>query len=190
MKTNRRVLILADSDNTFLSAQSFNRKVDWHQIRNYLADPDEGRELIEMVIYVGLPPARQRFEEQRKTKEKFIYWARSNGFLVVPKEGKAKGEDYETNIDIVMAMDAVELALEIRPDIVVLVTGDSDFAHLAEKLRRRGIRVEVASVEQSLGNDLKMSANSIVDLIELFDRFEQQKHNKKYHRIGTLKLFD
>ncbi|NJO47919.1 MAG: NYN domain-containing protein, partial [Oscillatoriales cyanobacterium RM2_1_1] len=58
------------------------------------------------------------------------------------------------------------------------------------KLRRRGIRVEVASVEQSLGNDLKMSANSIVDLIELFDRFEQQKHNKKYHRIGTLKLFD
>ncbi|MEA5518793.1 NYN domain-containing protein [Limnoraphis robusta] len=142
MKTNRRVLILADSDNTFLSAQSFNRKVDWLQIRDYLADSDEGRELIEMVIYVGLPPARERFIEQRKTKEKFIYWAKSNGFLVVPKEGKAKGDDFETNIDIVMAMDAIELALEVRPDIVVLVTGDSDFAYLAEKLRRRGIRVE------------------------------------------------
>jgi uncharacterized LabA/DUF88 family protein len=190
MKTNRRVLILADSDNTFLSAQSFNRKVDWLQIRDYLADSNEGRELIEMVIYVGLPPARERFIEQRKTKEKFIYWAKSNGFLVVPKEGKAKGDDFETNIDIVMAMDAIELALEVRPDIVVLVTGDSDFAYLAEKLRRRGIRVEVASVEQSLGNDLKMAANSVVDLIELFDRFEQQKSNKKHYRIGTLKLFD
>jgi uncharacterized LabA/DUF88 family protein len=190
MKTNRRVLILADSDNTFLSAQSFNRKVDWLQIRDYLANADEGRELIEMVIYVGLPPARERFIEQRKTKEKFIYWAKSNGFLVVPKEGKAKGEDFETNIDIVMAMDAIELALEVRPDIVVLVTGDSDFAYLAEKLRRRGIRVEVASVEQSLGNDLKMAANSVVDLIELFDRFEQQKGNKNHYRIGTLKLFD
>ncbi len=190
MKSNRRVLILADSDNTFISAQSFNRKVDWQQIRDYLADPDEGRELIEMVIYVGLPPARERFLEQRKTKEKFIYWAKSHGFLVVPKEGKAKGEDFETNIDIVMAMDAVELALEIQPDIVVLVTGDSDFAYLAEKLRRRGIRVEVASVEQSLGNELKMAANSVVDLVELFDRFEQQKNNKKHYRIGTLKLFD
>lgn len=99
MLTNRRVLIFADSDNTFLSAQSFNRKIDWQKIRNYLADPKEGRELIEMVIYVGLPPARERFEEQRKTKEKFIYWAKSNGFLVVAKEGKAKGDDYETNVE-------------------------------------------------------------------------------------------
>jgi uncharacterized LabA/DUF88 family protein len=89
-----------------------------------------------------------------------------------------------------MAMDAVELALEIKPDIVVLVTGDSDFAYLAEKLRRRGIRVEVASVEQSLGNELKMAANSVVDLVELFNRFEQQKSNKKPYRIGTIKLFD
>ena len=68
MTTIRRVLILADSDNTFLSAQSFNRKVDWQKIRDYLANPNEGRELIEMVIYVGLPPAKERFQEQRKTK--------------------------------------------------------------------------------------------------------------------------
>jgi len=190
MNNNRRVLILADSDNTVISAQSFNRKIDWLQIRDYLANLGEGRELIEMVIYVGLPPARERFEEQRKAKEKFIYWAKSNGFLVVPKEGKAKGEDYETNIDIVMAMDAVELALEVRPDIVVLLTGDSDFAYLAEKLRRRGIRVEVASVEQSLGNDLKIAASSVVDLVEIFDGFEQQKKNQDYFRIGNNSIFD
>ena len=190
MAVNRRVLILADSDNTVLSAQSFNRKLDWLKIRDYLADAAEGRELIEMVIYAGLPPARERFEEQRKTKEKFIYWARSNGFLVVTKEGKAKGDEYETNIDMVMAMDAIELALEIRPDIVVLVTGDSDFAYLAEKLRRRGMRVEVASVEQSLGNELKLAANSVVDLIEIFDNFQQQNNGQNYYRIGNANIFD
>ena len=162
MAVNRRVLILADSDNTVLSAQSFNRKLDWLKIR----------------------------EEQRKTKEKFIYWARSNGFLVVTKEGKAKGDEYETNIDMVMAMDAIELALEIRPDIVVLVTGDSDFAYLAEKLRRRGMRVEVASVEQSLGNELKLAANSVVDLIEIFDNFQQQNNGQNYYRIGNANIFD
>lgn len=190
MTINRQVLIFADSDNTFLAAQSFNRKIDWVKIRDYLANAAEGRELIEMVIYVGLPPARERFEEQRKTKEKFIYWARSNGFLVVTKEGKAKGDEYETNIDIVMAMDAIELALEVRPDIVVLVTGDSDFAYLAEKLRRRGMRVEVASVEQSLGNELKQAANSVVDLIEVFDTFQQQNNRENYYRIGNANVFD
>ncbi|MCU0546394.1 MAG: NYN domain-containing protein [Oscillatoriaceae cyanobacterium Prado104] len=55
-------------------------------------------------------------KQQRQTKEKFIYWAKSNGFLVVAREGKTKGDEYESNVDIVMAMDAVELALEIRPD--------------------------------------------------------------------------
>lgn len=190
MGTSRRVLVLADSDNATIAASNFNRKLDWQKLRDYLANPEEGRELIEMVIYLGLPPDKQKFEDQRKSKEKFIYWAKSNGFLVVKKEGKTKGENFETDIDIVMAMDAIELALDFRPDIVVLVTGDSDFADLAEKLRRRGIRVEVASVEQALGNDLKLAANSIIDLIEVFDSFEQQNKKKEYYPIGNSNVFD
>lgn len=190
MKLARRVMVFADADNTNIAAQSFNRRTNWQKIRDYLANPQEGRELIEMVLYVGLPPDRERFAEHRKSKEKFIYWAKSNGFLAVSKEGKPKGNDYETDIDVVMAMDAIELAYEVKPDIVVLVTGDSDFAHLAEKLRRKGIRVEVASVEQSLGNDLKNSANSIIDLVELFDEFDPQNDSREFHRIGSTTIFD
>ena len=190
MKTVRQVMIFADADNTHLSAQSFNRQTNWQKICNYLADPKEGRELIEMVLYVGLPPDKERFAQTRKAKEKFIYWAKSNGFLVVAKEGKAKGNDYESNIDVVMAMDAIEMALEVKPDIVVLVTGDSDFVFLAQKLRRRGIRVEVASVEQSLGSELKNSANSVIDLIELFDDFDAKNEARDYHRIGNGSIFD
>lgn len=186
----RRVLVLADSDNTRGAAMGFNRQIDWLKIRNYLANPDEGRELIEMVIYVGLPPAKERFEEQRKTKEKFIYWAKSNGFLVVEQEGKAKGNEYQADIDLVMAMDAIELALEIRPDIVVLVTGDADFAYLANKLRRRGMRVEVAAVEQTLGNDLKNAANSVIDLISIFDEFKSQNNQQEHFKIGHGNIFD
>jgi uncharacterized LabA/DUF88 family protein len=190
MSNPRRVMIFADGDNAFMAAQSFNRKINWPKLREYLADPKEGRELIEIVIYVGLPPGKGRFEEQRKAKEKFIYWAKSNGFLVVTREGKAKGESYESNVDVVMAMDAIELAIEVKPDIVVLVTGDSDFAYLAEKLRRRGIRIEVASVEQSLGSDLKNAANSVVDLTEVFDRFDAHDQGQNYHRIGNANVFD
>ena len=190
MQVTRKVMIFADSDNITIAAQNFNRKLDWQKIRDYLANPGEGRELVEMVIYIGLPPARDRFEDQRKAKEKLIYWAKSNGFLVVTKEGKAKGDDFETDVDLVMAMDALEFALEVRPDIVVLLTGDSDFAYLAEKLRRRGIRVEVASVEQALGADLKNSANSVIDLIPVFDEFKPQNNRQEFHRIGNFNIFD
>ena len=87
-------------------------------------------------------------------------------------------------------MDAIELSIEVKPDIVVLATGDSDFAYLAEKLRRRGIRVEVASVEQSLGKDLKNAANSVVDLIGIFDAAEPRNNAQEHHRIGHVNVFD
>ncbi len=190
MRSTQKILAFADWDNTQCSAKSFNRKLEWNRLRDYLANPQEGRELIEMVIYVGMPPDRDRFQEQRKGREKFVYWARSNGFLVTTHPGKSKGDGYEADVDVIMAMEAIELSLEIRPDIVVLITGDSDFACLADKLRRRGIRVEVASVAQALGNDLKNSANSIVDLVEVFDGLQPQNAGQEYHPIGHANIFD
>ena len=62
--------------------------------------------------------------------------------------------------------------VEMKPDVVILVTGDADFAYLATKLRRRGIRVEVASVAENLGNVLKAAANAVIDLAPLFRSFE------------------
>ena len=74
-----------------------------------------------------------------------------------------------------MAIDAVELSIEVRPEIVVLVTGDADFVHLALQLRRRGIRVEVAATAQTLGTGLRGAANEVIDLVPLFERFELMK---------------
>src|SRR5438128_10555252 len=74
-----------------------------------------------------------------------------------------------------MAIDALELSVEMQPDVVILVTGDTDFAYLAIKLRRRGIRVEVASVTQNLGNILRSAANEVIDLAPLFRTFEMMK---------------
>jgi uncharacterized protein (TIGR00288 family) len=91
----------------------------------------------------------------------------------VTKDGAPAEEGhYKANVDVMMAIDALELSVEMRPDVVILVTGDADFAYLAIKLRRRGIRVEVASVAQNLGNILKSAANEVIDLAPLFRTFE------------------
>src|SRR5213082_3863812 len=170
-----RVLVLVDESNVGSSVRTAGRGLDWIKLREFLAGPSTGRELIEMVVYAGLPPATPVWQEERDKKNKFVQWLRSNGFMVVTKDGSPAEEGhYKANVDVMMAIDALELSVEMRPDIVILVTGDADFAYLATKLRRRGIRVEVASVAQNLGNILRSTANEVIDLAALFRTFEMK----------------
>src|SRR6478736_2154825 len=168
-----RVLVLVDESNVSSSVRTAGRGLDWLKLRDFLAGPNTGRDLIEMVVYAGLPPAIPAWQEERDKKNKFMHWLRSNGFMVVTKDGAPAEEGhYKANVDVMMAIDALELSIEMRPDVVILVTGDADFAYLATKLRRRGIRVEVASVAQNLGNMLRSTANEVIDLAPLFRTFE------------------
>jgi uncharacterized LabA/DUF88 family protein len=168
-----RVLVLVDESNVGSSVRTAGRGLDWLRLRHFLASSDPGRDLIEMVIYAGLPPAIPLWQEERDKKNKFVNWLRSNGFMVVTKDGAPAEEGrYKANVDVMMAIDALELSVAMNPDVVILVTGDADFAYLAIKLRRRGIRVEVASVAQNLGNNLKSAANAVIDLAPLFQTFE------------------
>ncbi|HEY2800528.1 MAG TPA: NYN domain-containing protein [Chthoniobacterales bacterium] len=166
-------MILVDESNVGSSVRNVGRGLDWLRLRDFLAGPESGRELIEMVVYAGLPPPIPLWQEEREKKNKFVHWLRSNGFLAVTKDGAPAEEGhYKANVDVMMAIDALELCAEIRPEVVIFVTGDADFAYLVTKLRRRGIRVEVASVAQNLGNVLKASANAVIDLAPLFRSFD------------------
>lgn len=175
-----RVLVLVDESNVVSSAWAANRSLDWLQLRDFFGDEKRGRELIEMVVYVGLPPAMPAWQAEREKKSKFVHWLRTNGFLVLTKDGSPAEEGhYKSNVDVMMAIDAVELSSAMRPDLVILVTGDADFAYLALQLRRRGIRVEVASVAENLGSGLKSAANEVIDLAPLLATFEPLKGREK-----------
>ena len=178
--------MLVDESNISSSVRTAGRGLDWLKLRDFLAGPETGRKLIEMVVYAGLPPAIPIWQEERDKKNKFMQWLRSNGFMVVTKDGSPAEEGrYKANVDVMMAIDALELSIEIRPDVVILVTGDADFAYLAIKLRRHGIRVEVASVAANLGNILKSAANEVIDLAALFRTFEVKNTREAGHaRVG------
>jgi uncharacterized LabA/DUF88 family protein len=171
-----RVLVLVDESNVGSSVRTAGRGLDWLKLRDFLAGPDTGRDLIEMVVYAGLPPAIPVWQEERDKKNKFVHWLRAHGFMAVTKDGSPAEEGhYKANVDVMMAIDAIELSVEMRPDLVILVTGDADFAYLAIKLRRHGIRVEVASVAANLGQTLRSAANAVIDLAPLFRTFEIMK---------------
>src|SRR5213596_4246739 len=171
-----KVLVLVDESNVGSSVRTAGRGLDWLKLRDFLAGPNTGRDLIEMVVYAGLPPAIPTWQDERDRKNKFVYWLRSNGFMVVTKDGSPAEEGrYKANVDVMMAIDALELSVQMEPDVVILVTGDTDFAYLVGKLRRRGIRVEVASVAANLGNTLRSAANAVIDLAPLFRTFDIMK---------------
>jgi hypothetical protein len=63
-----RLLVLVDESNVGSSVRTAGRGLDWLKLRDFLAGESTGRELIEMVVYAGLPPAIPTWQEERDKK--------------------------------------------------------------------------------------------------------------------------
>jgi uncharacterized LabA/DUF88 family protein len=160
-----KTLIFIDEGNLTGICSKLNRSIDWLKLRDFLG---KDKEVIEVFIYAGLPPNSPEWIEFRQKRERFLHWLEGEGFFVVRKYGRpTTQQNYKANVDLMMAVDVIELVTEIKPQHVILVTGDGDFGFVACKLRRRGIRVEVAAFESNLGEDLKVAANHVIDLSRL-----------------------
>jgi uncharacterized protein (TIGR00288 family) len=70
----------------------------------------------------------------------------------------------KNSTDIALAVDALDLVLAERPELVVLVSSDSDFAPLVIRLREKGCRVEGIGQEGKTGDDSKAVYDAFVDL--------------------------
>jgi uncharacterized LabA/DUF88 family protein len=173
-----RVLVFVDEANITTSAsRHFNKTIDWIKFREYLVNyGGKPRELVEMAIYVGLPPTISTWVERRVAKFNYCHRLRTMGFMVYQKNGQPRNHGhFKANVDVMMAIDAIDMTLRIKPDSVILVTGDADFGHLALTIRRQGIKVEVASTPQAMSNELRASANSFIDLTDLLATFEDYR---------------
>lgn len=182
----QRVLIAVDHQNLFASlANIFRRRPDYKILAEYLASQAEGRLLTECAIYIGLPPPVGETAERRKTLDRLVEALRHQHFLVITRQGTVN----KINVDGLMMLDTLELASEMRPDIVVLVTGDGDFDNLALRLRRKGMRVEVTKVGDNLSPRLSQAANDVIDLAEIANQFPPIG-DADAPVIGTSAVFD
>lgn len=66
--------------------------------------------------------------------------------------------------DIALAIDAIDLATSERPDVVVIVSSDSDFAPLVIRLREKGCRVEGIGQAGKTGEDSTAVYDDFVDI--------------------------
>ncbi|BCV36728.1 MULTISPECIES: NYN domain-containing protein [Shewanella] len=132
-----RVLLLADVQNIYYTTkQVFGRNLDYNRLWSKVTDQ---KQLVRAFAYA--------IDRGDKKQREFQNILRAIGFEVKLKpfiqraDGTAKG-DWDVGITI----DALEYADAV--DIVALVSGDGDFALLAEKLRQKGKRVEIYSVTE------------------------------------------
>ncbi len=66
--------------------------------------------------------------------------------------------------DIALAVDAMDLAIAERPQVVVIVSSDSDFAPLVIRLREKGCRVEGIGQQGKTGEEARLAYDAFIDL--------------------------
>lgn len=153
-----KVAVFLDYANIDASSRQLNCNVDYGELLNYLADEAEERTLQAAYAYVPIDP-RQEHAMDATINE---LW--QNGYIVKSKVGTIAGDTYKCNFDVEMAMDISRIAYSNAPDIIVLVSGDSDFVPIVLDMRNRGIRVEVAAFEFAMSRHLALRSSGFINL--------------------------
>ena len=149
-----RILIFLDVNNIETGAKPFST-FNYGDLLNYLC---EGRFLIDAYAYIGLNPRRP--EEKRP----LIQHLQHTGWLVHEKMGRMIGQTDKSSITIEMCLDMLDSAYQIKPDIIVLCSGNGEFLPLVRRLRRMGIRTEVAAFEHTVDAELPYMASGFISL--------------------------
>ena len=148
--------IFIDYHNLEGSLRNEGLQIDLLSLQDYLA---KGRKLIETFVYIGFNP--NNLQEDKN----FHRFLKINGFIVRTKTARVKPDgSLKCDLDIELTLDIVDYVTTVRPEIVILITGDGDFVPLVNWLRMGGIRVEVGGIDSSMSQDLRESSNDYIDL--------------------------
>lgn len=83
----------------------------------------------------------------------------------------------KNSTDIALAVDAIDLALAERPQVIVIASSDSDFAPLVSRLREKGCRVVGVGQDGKTGEETK----------GVYDDYEVLAHRKGAARAPAAK---
>ena len=157
----------------------------------FLAQKEQGYSSYKVVYaawHQGLFTAKNATEEQLRLDRNLYHDLMHAG--IEPKYLPVSQQDKEKGVDIAMAVDALQVGLDGKLDIAILVTGDGDFVPLVRTLNKQGIRVLAAFFEfkdnqgkKSFINErLLNSSNYAVDIIKLENNKDFKDSFKSFFR--------
>jgi uncharacterized LabA/DUF88 family protein len=164
-----KIALLIDGANLHATSKTLGFDIDYKRL---LKEFQSRGTLLRAIYYTAI------IEDQEYSSIRpLIDWLDYNGYTVVTKATKefidASGRrKVKGNMDIELAVDAMELAAHV--DQIVLFSGDGDFRPLVEALQRRGVRVTVVSTISCqpalVADELRRQADVFTDLVELKSR--------------------
>jgi uncharacterized LabA/DUF88 family protein len=169
-----KVVLFLDYANINRGAREKRFRMDYQDLIEYVG---EDRFLIDAHCYVPINPRN----EHRLDGVIEDLWR--SGYIVTTKVGTIAGGTYKCNFDVEITMDILKVVYQVKPDIIVLASGDSDFISLIQEVRKSGIRVEVAAFEETAGADIMSKCSGFIDLAVYYDGYlasqngDQDKEN-------------
>ena len=151
----QRVGAVIDVQNLYHSAKNlYKAKVNFGEILKLAVS---GRNLIRAFAYV----VRTKTGEEKPFFEALTK-------LGIETRVKDLQEFYggmkKADWDVGIAVDAIRMAVSV--DVIVIVSGDGDFASLVEYLKNQGKRVEVIAFGRSSSSHIREIADEFIDLEE------------------------
>lgn len=159
-----RCAVFIDGNNIFHSARQLGFEVDYSKLLSLLVGRD--RELLRAFFYTGVDEGADR-------QRGFLHWMRRNGFRVVQKPVKADRDGVrKARLEVEITTDMLAYAEKV--DLVILVSGDEDFAYPLQALAQKGVRVEVAGFRSAMANKVMDAADRYIELDQLAERFRKE----------------
>jgi uncharacterized LabA/DUF88 family protein len=157
-----KVVFFLDYANINRAATEKRYRLDYHDLLHYVG---EDRFLIDAHCYVPINPRN----EHRLDGVIEELWR--SGYIVTTKMGTIAGGTYKCNFDVEITMDMLKAMYHVKPDIIVLASGDSDFVSLIQEVRKSGVRVEVAAFEETAGADILLKCSGFIDLAVYYEGY-------------------
>ena len=169
MSSQERVAVFIDGANLYAAARTLEFDVDY---RKLLAEIKSWGRLIRAFYYTVVVE-----EDDYSSMRPLLDWLDYNGFAVVSKSAKTFTDDtgrrrIKGNMDIDLAVDALELAPHI--DHAVIFSGDGDFTRVVKAMQRKGVRVTVISTVATkppmIADELRRQCDEFVDLSNIISK--------------------
>src|SRR5438552_4141930 len=157
-----KVVFFLDYANINRAAREKRYRFDYHNLLRYVG---EHRFLIDAHCYVPINPRN----EHRLDREIEELWR--SGYIVNTKVGTIAGGTYKCNFDVEITMDVLKVVYQVKPDIIVLASGDADFVPLIQEVRKSGVRVEVAAFEETAGAGTLLKCSGFIDLAVYYEDY-------------------
>jgi uncharacterized LabA/DUF88 family protein len=153
---SKNVAVFVDVANIFYAAKAAGVDIDYVTL---LKASSAGRDLVRAYAYTGLDPDN---ENQRNFHE----FLRRHGYKVVSKDIRKYGDGkVKANLDIELVVDMMKTARNL--DVVIVVSGDGDFAPAIRAVQEMGVRVEVVSFRGNTSSDLIEVADIFTDITQI-----------------------